>query len=791
MKVSYNWLKDYLDLSNVSHDELFKEISFHINEIETYKKMINATNLMIGEVLECVDHPDSDHLHVCQVKLKDGISQIVCGAPNVGIGQKVIVALPGAELPGDFKIKAAKVRGVESNGMICSLQELGFEEKYVPEQFKDGIYILDNDAIIGNDPLEYLSLDDYIIDLELTSNRSDLLSVEGVAYDIGAVLNQQISPVLPIVKEDTEANPVSVEIKTPYCHKYYARYVKNVVIKDSPWWLKARLIASGIRPINNVVDVTNYVMLELGQPLHAFDADKLGNKIVVRNALENETIVTLDNIERKLSTEDVVITNGKDALCVAGVMGGASTEVTSTTKNIVLESAYFDPRSVRKTSSKLGLKSESSTRFERKVDINRIEVALDRAAQLLQGLADATILKGVNGIQTVKYEPQYVNITTTKINNVLGTNLSDEQISDIFTRLQYSYEVKNNEYIITIPSRRMDLEASYQDIIEDVVRIYGYNSVPTVIAPTSDRGRLTDKQKNIRNIRVMLANMGLNESVTYSLINKNNLNDFTLGSDPEVALLMPMSEDKAVMRQSLLNGVIEAVAYNKARRIDDVAIFEIGKKYSVGKETLLLSGALTGLFTKSLWQGQKQKVDFYVVKGILEKLFNHLNVNVEFVSTSEANKNFHPGRTALIKLNDKVVGVLANLHPKYAKENSLGDTYVFELDLDAILDSKVNTFKYEPICKYPSVTRDLAIVVKKEVEAGEIIKVIKQTARKYLIDLEVFDLYVGENVNADEKSLAIKLTFQDSTKTLETADVDKVISSILNRLDFNLKARLR
>lgn len=397
MKISKNWLKDYLDLDTITDEELHKAISFHVCEIESYKKLVNATTLSIGKVLDCVMHPDSDHLHICQVEIRPNeVSQIVCGAPNVRTGVKVIVALPGAILPGDFKIKPSKIRGVESNGMLCSLQELGIEEKFIEEEYKDGIYLLDEDAPVGEDPLRYLGIDDTIIDLDVTSNRSDLLSIEGAAYDIGAAIKQSISPIEPSFEVSKEINPVSVKVETEKCYKYLARYLSNVKIAPSPQWMKARLIACGIRPINNVVDITNFVLLEMGQPLHAFDGDRLGNQIVVRMAKNGEKLKTLDQIERTLTSEDIVITNGKEAVCVAGVMGGLTTEVESTTQNIILEAAYFDPLSIRRTSNRLGLKSESSMRFERKVDYERVERALDYAAQLMQELCGAEVYDGVD-----------------------------------------------------------------------------------------------------------------------------------------------------------------------------------------------------------------------------------------------------------------------------------------------------------------------------------------------------------------------------------------------------------
>ncbi len=790
MKVSKNWLKDYLNLDNISDEELFKEISFHICEIESYKKMVEATNLTIGYVHECIDHPDSDHLHVCQVEVAPSdIKQIVCGAPNVKAGVKVIVANVGAVLPGDFKIKAAKVRGVESNGMLCSLQELGIEEKYVEEEFKNGIYLLPEDAKIGACPLEYLGFDDTVIDLELTSNRSDLLSIEGVAYDLGATLNQQIMPIEPSIEVVNKKNPVSVKLDTDKCYKYSARYIANVKIAPSPQWMKARLIASGIRPINNVVDITNFVLMEMGQPLHAFDADRLGNTIVVRQAYDGEKMFTLDNIERELSSDDMVITNGKEAVCVAGVMGGLTTEVEADTKNIILEAAYFDPLSIRKTSTKLGLKSESSTRFERKIDYDRVERALDYAAQLLQELCDGEVYEDVVTDVKVVLEPKAVTVTAKKINSILGTDLSDEYVNEIFDRLAYTYVKNNLEYTITLPSRRMDLEPSIQDITEDVARINGYDNIPTTIAKTRDKGYLTYPQKRTRLIRQILANMGLNEAVSYSLIAKKNLNLYTTEEKTPIEVMMPMTEDRAVMRQSLLNGLIDAIAYNKARKIDDLAMFEIGKTYSEDKEEVKFAIAMSGLFSSHLWNGMKQEASFYLLKGILDALFAKLNVTVTYEAYKEQS-SFHPGRTAAIMHNGKMIGLIGQMHPKFAKDMAIGNTVAVEILLDDILVEE-NVLKYHPINKFPTITRDLAIVCKKDIPADTILKLIKQTGKKTLTSLELFDVYTGENVAEDEKSLAFKLKFEDPTKTLETAEVDKLVSQILNRLDREIGAKLR
>lgn len=790
MKISKNWLKDYLNFDNYSDEELFKLINMHICEIEDYKALVKASCLSIGLVKECEMHPNSDHLHVCQVEVSSGtIEQIVCGAPNVEKGKKVIVAQVGAVLPGDFKIKTSKIRGVESNGMLCSLEELGIEEKYIDDEFKKGIQLLPEDAPIGENPLTYLGLDDIVINLDLTANRSDLLSIEGVAYDLGAVLDQKVQEKVPVIKECETKNPINITIESESCYQYLARTLRNVKIKPSPQWLKARLIACGVRPINNVVDITNYVMLELGQPLHAFDQEQLGETIIVRNAQEGEKITTLDEVERTLLNTDLVIANEKEALCIAGVMGGGDSEVTDSTQTVVLEAAYFEPLSVRKTSARLGLKSESSTRFERKVDYGRVERALNYAAALMVELAEAEVLCGIAKVVKKDIPKKKVSITVAKINSVLGTNLTSLEVENIFKRLAYSFEKSNNAYCIAIPSRRMDLEASYQDIIEDVARMNGYDSIPTTLATSRTKGSLTKKQKRVRTIRSIFSSLGFNETISYSLIARKDLYLYTLEEKPQVELLMPLTEEHSVMRQSLLNGVLEAMCYNKARKVEHLSFFEIGNTYSTLGEVLKLAGAMTGIYSSCLWKGDKQPSDYFILKGILDTFFDNMNVNVVYKPCT-TQPQFHPGRTAALFLGDKQIGIIGELHPRHAREIGLSGTVAFEIELEPILFDN-DTFSYKMMNKYPFVTRDLAIVVKKDIDAESILNVVRQTAKKNLVNLEVFDVYTGENVAPEEKSLAIKLTLEDETKTLESADVDKIIKSILNRLEYYFQARLR
>lgn len=785
MVISLNWLKELVDLKDLDLTKFEELVSLNVIEIEGIKKLVNVTDLVVGHVLDCKEHPDSDHLHVCNVDLGDGVYQIVCGAPNVKAGLYVIVAKIGAKFP-DFTIKKSKIRGVESNGMICSLQELGIDEKYVPEQYKDGIFYFDNEVKPGSDPLKELGLDDVAIELGLTPNRGDLLSHLGFAYDVAAVLNEDVKNIDTNVLESSKENDVKVTVEAPNCKYYSARKIENVVIKESPWWLKSKLIACGVRPINNVVDVTNYVMLLLGTPLHSFDGDVLGNKIIVRNAKANETLKTLDDIDRALEENDVLITDGNKILCLGGIMGGLYSSITNETKTVVLESAYFDGLNVRKTSSRLGLRTESSVRFERKIDPNRCKLAIDLAAKMIMELAGGSVLKGTAVYDNIDKEDKIIKTSKEKINKALGTNL-DKEINDILERLKFKYSESNGELTIYVPTRRVDIEM-YQDINEEIARIYGYNNIPTALPKTNSVGKLKPNQALTRAIRNELIGLGLNEVVNYSLIG-NDIDLYALENGKSVEIAMPMTEDRKIMRKSLVNSLIENIKYNKARKMNDIQIFEIGKAYVEGKEMHRLAIAISGLYESNLWQGKKQVCDFYMLKGIIEYLFDKIGLNPTYQRSTH--KAYHPGISADIILDGKSIGTFGKIHPSIQAKEDLNDTFILELDLDEVIKANKKEIKFEPISKFPSVSRDIAIVVDKKVTAKEIIDLIKQTGKKMLTNVEIFDIYEGEKIDVNTKSIAISLTFTNPEGTLEASDVDKKISSILTRLSMSLNASLR
>ena len=804
MKVSYNWLKELVNL-NVSGEELAKEMSLYSIEVEEDYKMVNATNLVVGHVLTRRAHENSDHLSVCEVNLGTHVDQIVCGAPNVAAGQKVIVALPGAKLPG-IEIKKGVIRGVESNGMICSLQELGIENKYIPEEFAHGIYVLGEDATPGMSALEYLGYDDYLIELGLTPNRMDLLSMKGVAKDVNAMYRLGLKDLecsfTEVEKETKEV--IDVEIQTEDCFSYYARAVEDVVIKESPAYMKARLIASGIRPINNVVDITNYVLMLFGQPLHAFDKDELGSKIIVRNAVDGEITTTLDDIERKLESNDIVITDnsveGGRVVCLGGVMGCSNTEVTNKTKNIILESAVFRPINIRKTSSRLGLRSESSVRFERGVDLNGSLDAVNYACYLLEKYADAKVLKGYVHKGTNHVDDKEFVFDASYVQKYLGVDITLEEINDILCALSFDSKIEGENVKVLVPNRRLDITIK-EDLVEEIARIYGYHKLNETLPMMNTIGALTEEQKTRRAVKNLLTHLGLDEVITYSLVSPKEAaecNIITSSTQEDLKLIYPLSEDHSVLRRSLIPSLLNVAGYNQARKINDLAFFEVGKRYyhvdelkpENIKEEMLLSGYLNGKVAGTSWKANQEVVDFYYVKGLISELFETLKVNVTYKAFEEVPAELHPYRTAAIYLGNKLIGYFGAIHPDYAKAHEVSGGYVFEILLESIFNINKPTLLYTPISKVPAVERDLALLISNEQPLGEIIDAIKATDKKMITKVEIFDIFEDEKIGLDKKSVAFRITLE-ANETLTEEIISSKINKILKSLEYRFHITLR
>lgn len=786
MKLSTNFLKDYIDI-DVDVKQLAEDMTRVGNEYDSASNLINATKLVIGQITECEPHPDSDHLHLCKVNIGTEVLDIVCGAPNARTGLKVIVALDGAVLP-EKTIKKGMIRGQESNGMLCSIAELGLEHKFLKPEDSEGIAELGEDAEIGGDPIKYLQMDDGVIDFELTANRGDLLSILGMAYEVGAIYDKKVKDVDLKHKESGEDinKTLKTEVKTANCSKLLVKKVENVKIEESPIFIKNRLIASGIRPINNVVDISNYVMLELGQPLHFYDADKLGNKLVVRMAEDGEKLTTLDNVERTLTSEDIVIADATHGVGLAGVMGGLETEVEPDTKNIIIESAIFDSVKVRKTSKKI-VRSEASNRFEKGLDPERTTMAIERACKLLEEYAGGTVVTGTVEYDKTNNKEKEIEITFKNINDVLGTVIPNEEILNVFRKLGFSYKVNGEKIKVTVPTRRLDISIK-EDLIQEVSRIYGVDNIEGKLPIVPMRKGSYDKtQREIRNKMIAL---GLKETLTYVLINDKEVNGYTLDKFEPLKLLDPITEDRNTLRYSMIPSLYKVYEYNKAREQKDISIFEIGKgfykKGEVYGEDTKLCVLMSGKYSTGL--NNNKTVDFYVIKGIAEEVLDYLGYAGRYsFMKQEMPKEMHPGQSAMINVNGSNIGMIGKIHPSVTKD----DVYVLEINLDELFTKKVGKMKYKEFSKFPSINKDIALVVDKKSVSKDIEKVIKSAGGSLLTNIEVFDVYTGVGVGIDKKSIAYSLTFSDMKKTLTDEEINGLMDKIIDAVSKKCGAELR
>ena len=786
--ISLNWVGDYIDIKDQDVHELAKKVTeagINIEAVITH----HIDNLVIGEVKKVELHPDSDHLHVCTVDVGKENLQIVCGAHNVREGLKVIVAKVGAILPGDFEIKKSKIRGVESCGMMCALFELGLEEK-TEENYAKGIHELDKNAPVGEDPLNYLGLDDTLYDLDIHKHRNnDCYYHIGFAYEIACILNRKVK--LPDLSFKTAKEKINdkfkLEVNTDKCTYYMAREVRNVKIKESPDFIKKRLIAAGMRPINNVVDISNYVMLEFGQPLHFFDKDKLGDKILVRNAKDKEKITTLDGKERVLTSDDIVITNGNKPVCIAGVMGGENTDVDDNTKNILIESAIFNPVSIRYTSRRLELPSEASIRYGKGLNYEYTEMASKRACHLLEKYADAEILDGFVLVDNEDHKEKKLTFKPEDVDKLLGITISEEDMKHELERLDFEYKVKNHIFEVIVPTRRLDIDPNVNDIAEEIGRLYGYNNLESSLPKVPiRRGEYIGDVKYRKIVSKRLRTLGLTEVKTYTLVSPELSNQFNYENKEHVVLPNPMSQDKSIVRTTILPSLLNVYEYNKSHGVEDVSIYEISKTYdNKYNETTKIAGLMTGIINPNTWK-LSTKVDFYIVKGIVENLLDYMGYNGRYSFKRGNVKELHPGVSGDIILDGKKIGIIGKVHPNITKK----DIYVFELDLNSIY-GKTSKLKYKEAYKYPSISKDMAFIVDKNIDADEIIKTIKKASNKTLQDVKVFDVYEGENIASDKKSVAFNLIFNGIERTLTDEEVMDSFNKIIDKVVSTHKAELR
>ncbi|WHH60188.1 phenylalanine--tRNA ligase subunit beta [Petroclostridium sp. X23] len=794
MKVPMSWLKDYVDIQG-SPEEFADAMTMSGSKVEGVEKTGEGIeNIVVGKILTVDKHPDADKLQYSQVDLGDETVQIVTGATNIKVGDYIPVAKHGAKLPGGMTIKKGKLRGMESNGMMCSIDELGLTKEDWPDAPDHGILILDKEYPLGKDIKEVLGLNENVIEFEITSNRPDCLSVLGLAREAAVTFGKEFNmPQIQVEEAGENINDyASVEVLAPdLCPRYTARVVKNIKIEPSPKWMRNRLRAAGVRPINNIVDITNYVMLEFGQPMHAFDLNNVaGNKIIVRRANQEEIIHTLDEQERKLDSSMLVIADADKAVGVAGVMGGANSEISESTKTILFESATFMGSSVRLTAKKLGLRTEASARFEKGLDANNAILALERACQLVAQLGAGQVVHGIIDVDNSDKKPVELKLRPEKINRFLGTGLTKEYMGDVLQKL--GFQVDLNNMVVTVPSFRSDVEAE-ADVAEEIARIYGYDKITsTLLSGTATQGRKNEKQLLEDKVKNCMIAQGLSEIMTYSFTSPKVFDYMKVPADSDlrkaVVISNPLGEENSIMRTTTLSGMIEVLARNYNRRVEKAKLFELGSIYipknipvnELPEEKLVVTLGMYG------------DVDFYDLKGAVEELLFTLGIkDYDFVREQD-HSSFHPGRTAKIYIGEDELGVVGEIHPDVLESYEVPTrAYAAMLDFNTLQARANLNAEYQPLPKYPAVTRDIAMLVKDEIMVKQIENIIKQCSGKILEDIKLFDVYKGKQIPEGMKSVAYSIIFRASDRTLTDEEINKVFDKIVKSLKENLDAELR
>ncbi len=794
MKVSYKWLKDYVDIE-VAPEKYASAMTMTGSKVEGIEILgEEIVNVVVAKILSIKEHPDADNLVVCSVDSGDGNVQVVTGAKNVREGDYIPLAKIGAKLPGGIKLKKTKLRGVLSEGMMCSIQELGLTKNDIPDADEDGILILDEEYPIGTDIKEVLGLDDIIFEFEITSNRPDCLSIIGIARETAVTFDKELKISSKDYKSisDNINDYISIEVEdSDLCPRYSAKLVKDINIKKSPKWMRERLRAAGVRPINNIVDITNFVMLEYGQPMHAFDMDYIeGNKIVIRRAKKDEVISTLDEQERKLDNNMLVISDDKKAVAVAGVMGGENSEVIDSTKTILFESANFLPGSVRSTSKKLGLRTESSIRFEKGIDIENTIKALDRACQLIEELEAGKVVGGLIDIKGKRNSNPSIVFNPSKLNKFLGTDIDEKFMTATLQKL--GFDVDTEKMIIKVPSFRLDVE-NEADIAEEVLRIYGYEKIPsTRLIGETTIGVKNNEQIIEDKIKDNLVAGGLNEIITYSFMGTKvfDMLKVPMGNDLRNAVKIknPLGEENSLMRTTTMHGMLETISRNINHGIKKGEFFELGKIFipSVDLEKELHHEK------KIVSIGMYGSADFYDIKGVVEELLKSLGINDCDFTPETQEMSFHPGRTSRIFLGKTALGIIGEVHPDVLEKYDISSrTYIGMLDFNCILSNAKPVREFKPLPKYPAISRDIALIVDKNIMVKQIEAIIKDSSGKLLESIELFDVYTGEQIPEDKKSVAYSITYRDNEKTLRDDEINSIFNKIIDKLKNNIGAELR
>lgn len=810
MQVSIKWLKDYIDFTETPEQLADKLTMAGIPVENVVDPGEGLEKVVTGRIEKLEPHQNSDHLQICTMNV--GLAEniiIVTGAQNVAEGQVVPVAMVGAHLPNGMKISKGKLRGVASNGMLCSAQELKLDLEKLPEEQKTGIFILPSDTPVGIPAKDVLGLNDVVLEFELTANRADCFSVFGLVREIAAITgNKPHFPEIKVNEDDnTKLNDIfSVEIADPdLCSRFSTRMLKNVKIGPSPEWMQQRLEGVGIRSINNVVDVTNFVMIELGHPMHAYDYDKItGKKLIARRAIEGEELHTLDDTSRKAKGEMLVIADSEKAAGLAGIMGGFETEITDTTTTVVLESADFYGPCIRRTARACGLSSEASGRFERGVDSETTIKALDRAAQLLQEMGACTVCEGIVDVYPNPKQANYVTFTPEQINNHLGTNIAKDVMLNIITSVGFDVtKDENDEITVKVPSWRNDVTCM-ADISEEIARLHGFDKIKSTLPNgVSMQGTQSAKQTFIDKVKASLSSQGLYETISFALTNEETFNKLNIPQDSPlrkaVPIMNPLSDEYPLVRTTLLSSIFDNLARNLARKNDDVALFEVGSVFfpkalpvtELPDEVVKIAGAITGRRNAQGWNQTNDMVDFYDAKGIIEELLANLRVT-RYTVEAGTHYAMHPGKTALFKKGRDVIATVGEVHP--AVLSAYGITkpvYIFELDATIVMKYMAKDLKYKALPKYPATSRDLAMLVDVDVNAADIEKAMTKAAGQNLTQITLFDVYTGKQVEEGQKSLAFSLTFQSNDKTLTDAEIDPAIEKIVAKLQKDFNANLR
>lgn len=810
MQVSIKWLKDYIDFTETPEQLADKLTMAGIPVENVVDPGEGLEKVVTGRIEKLEPHQNSDHLQICTMNV--GLAEniiIVTGAQNVAEGQVVPVAMVGAHLPNGMKISKGKLRGVASNGMLCSAQELKLDLEKLSEEQKTGIFILPSDTPVGIPAKDVLGLNDVVLEFELTANRADCFSVFGLVREIAAITgNKPHFPEIKVNEDDnTKLNDIfSVEIADPdLCSRFSTRMLKNVKIGPSPEWMQQRLEGAGIRSINNVVDVTNFVMIELGHPMHAYDYDKItGKKLIARRAIEGEELHTLDDTSRKAKGEMLVIADSEKAAGLAGIMGGFETEITDTTTTVVLESADFYGPCIRRTARACGLSSEASGRFERGVDSETTIKALDRAAQLLQEMGACTVCEGIVDVYPNPKQANYVTFTPEQINNHLGTNIAKDVMLNIITSVGFDVtKDENDEITVKVPSWRNDVTCM-ADISEEIARLHGFDKIKSTLPNgVSMQGTQSAKQTFIDKVKASLSSQGLYETISFALTNEETFNKLNIPQDSPlrkaVPIMNPLSDEYPLVRTTLLSSIFDNLARNLARKNDDVALFEVGSVFfpkalpvtELPDEVVKIAGAITGRRNAQGWNQANDMVDFYDAKGIIEELLANLRVT-RYTVEAGTHYAMHPGKTALFKKGRDVIATVGEVHP--AVLSAYGITkpvYIFELDATTVMKYMAKDLKYKALPKYPATSRDLAMLVDIDVNAADIEKAMTKAAGQNLTQITLFDVYTGKQVEEGKKSLAFSLTFQSNDKTLTDAEIDPAIEKIVAKLQKDFNANLR